>query len=186
MNKSNMQYPTFSKTEHAHYAKDKAHFDTPLREWIWGLGQVKCCSKCEEEKKWKEFSNNTSGADGFDKDGYRLKRPECSKCKKESDKGKNEAMKLAKELGIPFKAPEGAICKLCKKPPKKGDGLVFDHCHKTHSFRGYLHNSCNRSMGTLGDDMEGLIRAVNYLIRQPDRTYTIMKSRKDGTFMLKD
>ena len=181
-----MQYPTFSKTEHAHYAKAKAHFDSPLREWIWGLGQMKCCSKCEETKNLNAFDNNTSGSDGFDKSGYRLKRPECSECKKEELKGKAEAKKLAKELGIPFKAPIGTICELCKKPPKNGDGLVFDHCHDTHTFRGYLHNSCNRSLGTIGDDMEGLLRAVNYLIMQPGQTYTIMKSRKDGTFILKD
>ena len=40
---------------------------------------------------------------------------------------------------------------------------MFDHCHKTNTFRGYLHNSCNRSLGVLGDDNEGILRAFNYV-----------------------
>lgn len=124
-----MQYPTFSAKEHAQYQNPKAHFDSPLREWIWQLGQFRDCSKCEECKNLTQFDNNTSGADGFDREGYRLKRPECSSCKKQGDEGKRTAMKLAKDLGIPYKAPEGTLCAICNKPAKKGDGLVFDHCH---------------------------------------------------------
>jgi DNA repair exonuclease SbcCD ATPase subunit len=42
--------------------------------------------------------------------------------------------------------------------------LVFDHCHKMNKFRGYCCNSCNRSLGVLGDDVEGIINVLNYLL----------------------
>jgi len=111
------------------------------------------------------YGGNTSGCDAFDREGYRLRRPECRICTKKIARGKSEAAKVAKLTGIPYKAPEGTRCALCCKPAKRGDALVFDHDHVTNTFRGYLHNSCNRSLGVLGDDVESLLRAVNYLNR---------------------
>ena len=36
--------------------------------------------------------------------------------------------------------------------------IVFDHCHKRSVFRGWLCNTCNRSIGCLGDDTKGTIK----------------------------
>jgi hypothetical protein len=33
-----------------------------------------------------------------------------------------------------------------------------------NKFRGYCCNSCNRSLGVLGDDVEGIINVLNYLL----------------------
>jgi hypothetical protein len=51
------------------------------------------------------------------------------------------------------------LCKLCgrKKP------LVIDHDHKTGKVRGLLCTRCNISIGGLGDTVESLTRAVEYL-----------------------
>ena len=143
--------------------KNKANFNTPEEEYKYALQEEKYCTKCKCMKKLTEYGGNTSGRDAFDKDGYRLRRPECKDCTKKANTGKNEAKKLAKSLGILFKAPEGTLCALCDKLPKKGDELVFDHCHKTNTFRGYLHNSCNRVLGVLGDDVSGMVNCFNYL-----------------------
>lgn len=41
--------------------------------------------------------------------------------------------------------------------------LVYDHCHDSMDFRGVLCNSCNAAIGNLGDNIEGLKRALAYL-----------------------
>jgi len=67
--------------------------------------------------------------------------------------------KWAIEQGISCKPPEGSCCFICKAT----DDLVFDHCHSHEVFRGYLCNPCNRSIGVLGDNVESLVRCVNYI-----------------------
>tara|TARA_R110001592_G_scaffold86463_3_gene255192 strand:+ start:85 stop:672 length:588 start_codon:yes stop_codon:yes gene_type:complete len=149
--------------------KDKANFNSAEEEFEYALGQEKQCSKCGVMKTLTEYGGNTSGCDAFDKSGFRLRRPECKDCTRKANSGKNEAKKLAEKMGIPYKAPHGTKCAICGKPEKKGDGLVFDHCHITNTFRGYLHNSCNRSIGVLGDNVEGLLNVVNFLNNTENR-----------------
>lgn len=45
----------------------------------------------------------------------------------------------------------------------KTDRLNLDHCHETETYRGHLCSSCNRGIGLLGDDLEGVQQAINYL-----------------------
>lgn len=58
-------------------------------------------------------------------------------------------------------------CAICRKPPGIGshDGLHIDHCHKTGQIRGLLCRWCNQALGHAGDDLESLLRFVNYLRR---------------------
>ena len=58
--------------------------------------------------------------------------------------------------------PRPAFCELCGRAPNKGV-LCVDHCHETGIFRGWLCSPCNRSIGQLGDNLEGLARAAAYL-----------------------
>lgn len=157
----------FTKKEIQNYERQqhKAVFNSPSDEYLWAKTQKKTCSKCKLEKKLCEFNGNTSGTDAFDKNGYRLRRPECSECSKNVSKGKTEAKKKAKKLGISYNAPSGTRCGVCKKKPTTSNGLVFDHCHTNNIFRGYCCNSCNRSIGVLGDDVSGLLKAINYLLK---------------------
>jgi hypothetical protein len=67
--------------------------------------------------------------------------------------------------GISHSAPDGTLCAICNKPPTKNNGLVFDHCHDKNIFRGYCCNSCNRSIGVFGDDINGMIKCINYLLK---------------------
>jgi hypothetical protein len=160
------QLPKFSKKEYNNYERqqDKAYFKTPEQEFEWAKTQTKKCSKCHIDKELIYFNGNTSGTDAFDKAGYRLRRPECSDCTKKVLDGKTQAKQLAKEEGIQFKAPEGTVCAICNKLPTKGNSLVFDHCHTKNTFRGYCCNSCNRSMGVLGDSVDGILKVLNYLL----------------------
>lgn len=134
------------------------------KELEWARAHTKECNKCNETLPLSYFGGNTSSSDHFDKHGYRLRRGDCIKCNKAAGKGKTEAMKLAKSLGLPYKAPPGTKCQLCDTTKD----IVFDHDHATNTFRGWLCDPCNRSMGVLGDNLPGLIKAVNY-INQVDK-----------------
>jgi hypothetical protein len=45
--------------------------------------------------------------------------------------------------------------------------INIDHDHNTNRVRGLLCNSCNTALGRLGDSVEGLLKAINYLENPP-------------------
>jgi hypothetical protein len=157
----------FTKKEIENYnrQKEKTYFKNPQSEYLWSKTQNKTCNKCLKEQPLCNFNGNTSGTDAFDKNGFRLRRPECKICSKNIYNGKMEAKKNAKKLGISYKASKETLCGICNKNGSIRNGIVFDHCHKNNKFRGYCCNSCNRSIGVLGDDVDGLLKAINYLLQ---------------------
>jgi Recombination endonuclease VII len=50
-------------------------------------------------------------------------------------------------------------CQICGKTEE----LCYDHCHDTMKFRGVLCRGCNRSLGQLGDNIEGVQKVLDYL-----------------------
>lgn len=46
---------------------------------------------------------------------------------------------------------------------KHGENLCVDHDHVTGTVRGLLCNGCNHGIGKLGDNAEGVRRALAYL-----------------------
>jgi len=159
--------PKFTDREKARYArqKDKTKFKTPEEEWTWSSTQSEPCAKCGCNQPLSSYPGNTCGSDAFYSTGLRRRRLNCRACLKKDDKSKNDAVALAKTLGISYKAPEGSSCTKCHREPKKGNGLVFDHDHVKGTFRGYLCDSCNRSIGVLGDNPAGLVEALNYILK---------------------
>jgi hypothetical protein len=55
-------------------------------------------------------------------------------------------------------------CECCDKYKGK-EKLRCDHDHKTNEFRGWLCENCNHGIGKLGDNLDGLMNAVEYLKR---------------------
>jgi len=53
-------------------------------------------------------------------------------------------------------------CEICKKKAKK---LCIDHCHTTGAIRGVICDNCNKGLGLLGDDEDGIKAAFDYLYR---------------------
>jgi hypothetical protein len=156
-----LEYKITENEKNNYKNNDKSHFKSAEDELNYARNQKKKCSKCDENFPLSYFSGNTSGRDAFDKNGYRLRRPECTTCNKKAGKGKNEAIKFAKEEGIPYKAPSGTKCEICGTT----ENIVFDHDHNLNKFRGWLCNPCNRSMGCLGDNIDGLVNTINYLLK---------------------
>ena len=50
-------------------------------------------------------------------------------------------------------------CAICNRKTK----LLLDHCHKSGVFRGFLCTPCNTGIALLGDNKEGVERALRYL-----------------------
>lgn len=59
--------------------------------------------------------------------------------------------------------PRPDHCECCLAPAVTP--LHFDHCHDSDQFRGWICNSCNTSIGKLGDNIEGVEKALAYLRR---------------------
>jgi Recombination endonuclease VII len=122
---------------------------------IYGhIAQRHLSGKCIECIRLKSIINRKSGK-GTRTEAARLKR-KLSGYKKEKEyiKTRREE-KYLKEAGRP--RPE--ICDVCQRKCR----IVFDHCHKTGKFRGWLCNPCNQSLGLLTDSPEILRKLANYL-----------------------
>ena len=52
-----------------------------------------------------------------------------------------------------------SCCEICSSKEE----LCYDHCHETMKFRGVLCRGCNRSLGQLGDNLEGIKKVIKYL-----------------------
>lgn len=58
---------------------------------------------------------------------------------------------------------QGSVCACCGSPPAAKRRLAVDHDHKTGRLRGLLCHRCNLGIGSLGDSIEGVERALAYL-----------------------
>ena len=65
---------------------------------------------------------------------------------------------------MPTRRP-GTTCDLCGEAFETLEAAHYDHDHETGKFRGWLHRRCNTALGWLGDNEEGLRRALAYLER---------------------
>ena len=109
-----------------------------------GQSATKTCTVCEQSKPLAAFSRDKQKADGL--------YPHCKECNRINTERR-------KRYRVEFPEPIDQKCQCCGK---QGD-LVVDHCHKTQEFRGWICKSCNHGLGKLGDDIENVLNALNYL-----------------------
>lgn len=68
---------------------------------------------------------------------------------------------------------QGNVCFICRKAPA-GRSLAVDHDHSTGEVRGILCHQCNSGvLGSLGDSVDALKRAIDYLENPPARSILI-------------
>lgn len=107
----------------------------------------KSCSKCKTLKPLAEFYGRKNSPDG--------RRTDCKRCR--------DAVKRAyRRMGVSTR-PEPPACECCGRQKSRNRALNQDHDHATGAFRGWLCTRCNIGLGTLGDTLEGLQRARDYL-----------------------
>ena len=125
------------------------------------------CTKCGKSTPEVEFGGRKNSFGKF------YPWPKCKTCHRESFNSKFRAMhklwgkgntnKLLKEN----RPEEGHPCDCCGNLMTHGTKgkyqMCFDHDPKTDTFRGWLCKQCNTALGQLGDDIEGLMKAVEYL-----------------------
>ena len=57
-------------------------------------------------------------------------------------------------------------CAVCNKNVNElTKSLCVDHCHSTNKIRGLLCRNCNSGIGLLGDTVDGLQKAIQYLLQ---------------------
>jgi hypothetical protein len=124
----------------------------------WPTEEDKICNKCCRSLPRAKFCTASGGT---------YLRSECRDC----EKAANRIRTHLKKSVIPPSADY--TCPICKKNEeqlqgtggKKSGTWCCDHNHENGMFRGWLCHNCNRAIGTMNDDIERLLAAVEYLKR---------------------
>ena len=115
----------------------------------------KRCTKCGVVKYLTEFKKDRRRCvDGT--------RNVCTLCYTKQDK----RSKMLREQWLSAGKVIPNVCEVCGKKSNPNDfssRIVCDHDHETGEFRGWICDYCNRSIGGLGDNIEGLQEAILYL-----------------------
>lgn len=92
--------------------------------------------------------------------GYYKKDPESYKWRTRKNK-----YGLSKTQILELLEKQDNKCALCNKPflSMWGKDMHIDHDHETNKVRGLLCLSCNVGLGMLGDNEEGLTKALKYI-----------------------
>lgn len=127
---------------------------------------TKKCRDCGTHKGAAEFHANPRGRYGL--------HPYCMPCTAIRSKRAEEKRKVERGKYPRHRAPrgtyqrllieQGGTCAICGTPPA-AKRLAIDHCHDTGEIRGLLCAGCNLAIGRLGDNAEGVQRALDYLRR---------------------
>tara|TARA_Y100001937_G_scaffold5611_1_gene7430 strand:- start:147 stop:518 length:372 start_codon:yes stop_codon:yes gene_type:complete len=111
--------------------------------------ETKVCKICKLEKP----------LDRFYQQGRKSLDNRCKACANEGKTWRRRERKKYEHLDTGF-------CHCCGR---KSDSLHFDHDHNTKKYRGFLCHFCNTGIGKLGDNIEGVNRALRYLERHEEQ-----------------
>lgn len=144
---------------------------------------MKQCTKCKEQlpdasfgksRGWcrncKNASNRSRYANATIEEKRRLNgfsTPAGKRCRRRK---KIERYGITEDQYRELLIAQDGLCGCCGRPETRSvkgvlATLSIDHDHETGVVRGLLCSSCNWAIGRLGDDLEGLKKAVVYLER---------------------
>jgi hypothetical protein len=153
------------------------HPDRPVRSR--GLCSP-CYQKLKASPEWVSVGRATASITCGHKDKRHAGNGMCGACLSrsrrerdiEGERVKRRDYQLRAKYGIGLDGFEkllksqGGVCALCRGQFKSDRDRHVDHCHETGRVRGILCFSCNKGLGLLGDNIEGMRRAINYLAAQ--------------------
>ena len=111
------------------------------------------CKTCGVEKPLDEFGVLFTTQNS--KKSYRLKN--CRRCHAD------RVMRTAAIKKTAPPKPENCDCCGVSFKDIPSHSIHMDHCEETNTFRGWLCRQCNYGIGQLGDNIEGLQKALKYL-----------------------
>lgn len=125
----------------------------------------RCPEKFAEIKKRSRSKGGQALKDKEAKQARERRRgnPEANRIRLARFKAKREAQRV-EEAG----RPRPSVCDICSGNHHLG--IVFDHCHQSGKFRGWLCDRCNKVLGLIGDDPKLLRRMARYLDRHNGET----------------
>ena len=126
---------------------------------------IKKCTWCDEEKYITEFPKHSHAKDNLD--------TRCRDCIKLHAKVTKQLKKEA--------PPKLGVCDCCGRKPIK---WCLDHDHTTNLFRGWVCEPCNTGIGILGDNIEGIQKALDYL-KKSENNCLISKYGNSMPYMTK-
>jgi len=150
---------------------------------------MKKCSKCKEEKELSEFNKSRKGIttsckaciaiidkEIYDRDKEKILKRKKSYYQRNKEKTwRNNAETKWRTYGIKdmtierydvMMEKQNHCCDICGGHKDSFTRrLAVDHCHDTGEARGLLCSNCNAALGALGDNLEGVMKAVGYLKR---------------------
>jgi hypothetical protein len=112
----------------------------------------KICVYCGKRKNSKSFSKHRGHKDRLDS--------RCKSCVKKETKIRYKIRKKA--------PPVPNNCECCHKLFSEKNSERLDHCKKTKKFRGWACDKCNTGIGQLGDNAQGVLNALNYVLLRSD------------------
>ena len=110
-----------------------------------GQRSTKHCPRCDTTKPVSEFHKYSQDASGL--------QPYCKSCQIDHQRELRQAHSQA-----PLKP---VLCESCGKEKD----LFVDHT-KSEGFRGWVCNACNSGIGSLGDNIIGLVNGLLYLLKK--------------------
>jgi len=120
---------------------------------------TKTCSACKEEKSVEDFYLKDKPTQRFSKT--------CKTCDKERIRMRYLKTKfdLSYDDYCEMERGQNGVCAICGQfeTHRRGQRLCVDHNHETGETRGLLCHHCNTGIGLLGDDVETLQKAIDYL-----------------------
>lgn len=142
------------------------------------MTDFKVCIKCEISKPLSDFYKRTDTGkyrnDCKDcRNDYNLKLYHKSHKQKENHRKASWKHNIKKKYGLTVKefreleAEQDYKCNCCgiSKEQTQQKELCVDHDHLTGEIRGLLCLQCNAGIGMLGDNLEGVQKAYDYLFR---------------------
>ena len=108
------------------------------------------CRRCKELLHISNFRVRSDSG----RKGYRVKS--CRSCEQQEGQELISVHRTA--------PPKPTHCDCCGSVTSP-EFMRLDHCHETLKFRGWLCNTCNGGIAFLGDNIEGVEKALTYLKR---------------------
>jgi hypothetical protein len=147
---------------------NQLHLGSNLDEFLTEEN-LKRCPKCGKTKDRAEFSKDRTRKDGL--------QAICKECrvaydKTEAARAYQRCSNLKRKYGLTEEGFQAILdsqdgrCACCGTDSPGGRGTWHvDHCHETGKIRGLLCSHCNTGAGKFGDNLEGALQHVDYMIR---------------------